>query len=100
MKMLYMERRNCLVQALHAELGRTLQVVGSEAGMHLVALLPRGVDDSAIASKAAEVGISAMPLSSCYLHRGKRKGLVLGYGATNENQIKQAIRALKTIIES
>ena len=100
MKMLYMERRNCLVQALNAELGRTLQVVGSEAGMHLAALLPRGVDDSVIASRAAERGISAMPLSSCYLHRAKRKGLILGYGATNEHQIKQAIRALKTIMES
>ena len=52
-----------------------LQVTGSEAGMHLVALLPRGVDDSVIARKAAERGISAMPLSSCYLHRAKRKGL-------------------------
>ena len=98
MKMLYMERRNCLVQALNAELSGTLQVVGSEAGMHLVALLPRGVDDSVIASKAAERGISAMPLSSCYLHRGKRKGLILGYGATNEHEVKQAIHALKTIM--
>jgi GntR family transcriptional regulator/MocR family aminotransferase len=99
MKMLYMERRDCLVHALNAELGRTLRVVGSEAGMHLAALLPRGVDDSAIASKAAERGISAMPLSSCFLHRARRKGFILGYGATNEHQIRQAIRALKTIVE-
>jgi GntR family transcriptional regulator/MocR family aminotransferase len=100
MKMLYMERRNCLVQALNAELGKTLQIVGSEAGMHLVALLPRGIDDSVIARKAAERGISAMPLSSCYLHRAKRKGLILGYGAINELRIKQATRTLKTIIET
>jgi GntR family transcriptional regulator/MocR family aminotransferase len=100
MKMLYTERRNWLVQVLNAELGRTLQVVGSEAGMHLAALLPRGVDDSVIASRAAERGISAMPLSSCYLHHAKRKGLILGYGATNEHQTKQAIRVLKTIMES
>jgi hypothetical protein len=86
MKMLYMERRNCLVQALNADLGRRLQVVGSEAGMHLVALLPGDVDDSPIASKAAERGISAMPLSSCYLYRAKRRGLILGYGGTNEPQ--------------
>lgn len=100
MKMLYMERRNWLVHALNAELGTMLQVAGSEAGMHLVALLPRGVDDSVIARKAAERGISAMPLSSCYLHRTKGKGLILGYGATNKHEIKQAIRALKTIMES
>jgi len=67
--------------------------------MHLVALLPRGVDDSRIASKAAQLGISAMPLSSCYLHRAKRRGLILGYGGTNEPEIKQAMCALKTIME-
>jgi GntR family transcriptional regulator / MocR family aminotransferase len=99
MKMLYMERRNCLTQTLHAELGRTLQIIGSEAGMHLTALLPRGVDDSAIASQAAEQGISAMPLSSCYLHRARKSGLILGYGATSERQIKQAIRTLARVME-
>jgi len=99
MKMLYMVRRNCLVQVLNAEWSRPLQVVGSEAGMHLVALVPRGVDDSLIASKAAERGISAMPLSNCYLHRAKRRGLILGCGRTNEHRIKQAVRALKTIME-
>lgn len=99
MKMLYMDRRNCLVQALNAEMGGTLQVVGSEAGMHLVALLPRGVNDAAISRKAAERGISAMPLSSCYLRLAKRKGLILGFGATNAQQIKQAVSVLKTIVE-
>jgi GntR family transcriptional regulator/MocR family aminotransferase len=100
MKMLYTERRSCLVQALNAELRGVLEVIGSEAGMHLAALLPRGVDDSAIASAAAERGVSAMPLSSCYLHRARRKGLILGYGTINEYQIKQAIGTLKTIVKS
>lgn len=98
MKVLYMERRNSLVQALQTELERMLQVTGSEAGMHLAALLPRGVDDFVIARQAAERGISAMPLSSCYLHRAKRKGLILGYGASNDHQIQQATHMLKTIM--
>ena len=34
-----------LVQAIHAQLGNMLEVIGAEAGMHLVALLPFGVDD-------------------------------------------------------
>lgn len=99
MKLLYMERRNCLVQNVNAELGGMLRIIGSEAGMHLVSLLPRGVDDVKIARHAATRGISAMPLSSCYLQRAPRKGLVLGYGATNERQIKQGVQVLKTILE-
>jgi GntR family transcriptional regulator/MocR family aminotransferase len=99
MRMLYMERRNMLVRTIDAQLGKKLEVVGAEAGMHLVTLLPRGVDDSAIARKAAERGISVMPLSSCYLGRPVRNGLVLGYGGTSPPQIGDAMHELKKLIQ-
>jgi GntR family transcriptional regulator / MocR family aminotransferase len=66
--------------------------------MHLVALLPRGIDDSALARRAAERGFSAMPLSSCYLKRPARNGLILGYGGTDQQQIEVAMRELKRVI--
>ena len=100
MKMLYTKRRNCLVEALNERLGRQLEVIGSEAGMHLTALVARGVDDFQIARRAAERGISVMPLSSCYLHRAKQRGLILGFGACNEHQIKRAVGALEAIMKS
>jgi GntR family transcriptional regulator/MocR family aminotransferase len=99
MRMLYMERRNMLVRTIDAQLGKKLEVVGAEAGMHLVTLLPRGVDDSAIARKAAERGISVMPLSSCYLGRPVRNGLVLGYGGASPPQIGDAMHELKKLIQ-
>src|SRR5579859_6912583 len=48
MRTLYMERRTALVEAIGEEMGGRLEVVGAEAGMHLVALLPPGVDDIAL----------------------------------------------------
>jgi GntR family transcriptional regulator/MocR family aminotransferase len=63
------------------------EVIGGEAGMHLVALLPPGTDDVAVSRKAAERGISAIPLSSCYLTPPTRGGLILGYGGANARQI-------------
>jgi GntR family transcriptional regulator/MocR family aminotransferase len=100
MRMLYMERRSMLVKAINDQMGKTLEVVGSEAGMHLVALLPRSVDDSVIARKAAKRGITVMPLSSCYLERPSRNGLVLGYGGTNALQINEAMHELKRLVQS
>ena len=100
MRMLYMERRSLLVNTLDAQMGKTLQVTGAEAGMHLVALLPSGLDDTAIAQRAAERGISTMPLSSCYLQRPAVNGLILGYGGTNGQQIKQAVHELKEIVRA
>jgi GntR family transcriptional regulator/MocR family aminotransferase len=95
MRMLYMERRNALVKAIQMQMEDTLEVIGAEAGMHLVALLPPRTDDVAVASKAVQRGISAMPLSSCYLKRPTRGGLILGYGGANAHQIHDGIRKLR-----
>jgi GntR family transcriptional regulator / MocR family aminotransferase len=96
MRMLYMERRKALVSTLHAQLGSTLEVVGADAGMHLVALLRAGVDDVAISRRAAREGIAALPLSTCYIGPSQRGGLLLGYGGTNLHQIRNGVRRLKT----
>jgi DNA-binding transcriptional MocR family regulator len=87
-----------LVEAIHKQLGDKFEVIGTEAGMHLVALLPPDVSDEAISRRAAEMGISAMPLSSCYAKPPVRGGLILGYGGTDERQIHDGIRRLKMTI--
>jgi GntR family transcriptional regulator / MocR family aminotransferase len=94
MRMLYMQRRTALVEAIHKRMGDEIEVIGAEAGMHLVALLPPGVSDVAISKKAAEMGISVMPLSSCYAKSPGRGGLILGYGGTDAWQIHDGIRKL------
>jgi GntR family transcriptional regulator/MocR family aminotransferase len=95
MRMLYMERRKALVSALSTQLGSALEVVGTDAGMHVVALLPPGVDDVAISRRAAREGIAALPLSTCYIGPSQRGGLVLGYGGANSHQIRDGVRRLK-----
>ncbi len=98
MRMLYLERRTALVEAIQNQMGDKLEVIGAEAGMHLVALLPPGVSDVALSKKAAEMGISVMPLSSCYLKPPARGGLILGYGGTDAQQIHEGMRKLKMLI--
>jgi GntR family transcriptional regulator/MocR family aminotransferase len=98
MRMLYMERRLALVQAIESQMGDMLQVVGAEAGMHLVALLPPGTDDAAVAMRAARKGISAVPLSTCYLKTPTRAGLILGFGGTTAHQIHEGVRTLRASV--
>ena len=100
MRMLYMERRQALVNAIRSQMGDSLEVVGAEAGMHLVALLPPGVSDLSVSKEAAKIGISAMPLSSCYLKAPKRGGLILGYGGVSPSQIHDGIRKLRTCVRT
>jgi GntR family transcriptional regulator/MocR family aminotransferase len=98
MRMLYIQRRTALVEAIHQRLNDKLTVIGAEAGMHLVALLPRGVSDVAVSVRAAAMGISAMPLSSCYAEPPRVGGLILGYGGTDGRQIHDGIRRLAMCI--
>jgi DNA-binding transcriptional MocR family regulator len=56
MRMLYMDRRRALVKAIHIQMGGMLEVIGAEAGMHLVALLPPGTDNVVVSRKAAQKG--------------------------------------------
>src|ERR1700728_1654616 len=55
MRMLYLERRTALVEGIQSQMSGKLEVIGAEAGMHLVALLPAGVSDVALSKEAAEV---------------------------------------------
>jgi GntR family transcriptional regulator / MocR family aminotransferase len=98
MRMLYMERRSALVEEIRKQMDGRLEVIGAEAGMHLVALLPKGASDVAVAKKAAKIGISAMPLSSCYLKSPARNGLILGYGGVDARQIRDGMSKLRTCI--
>ena len=98
MRAVYAERRRVLVSALERELGDTVRIVGDRAGMHLVLLLPAAARDHDIAVRAAQRGISVIPLSSCYRGRQARPGLVLGYGATRATEIGDAVQRLKAIL--
>ncbi|HEY0701977.1 MAG TPA: PLP-dependent aminotransferase family protein [Candidatus Acidoferrales bacterium] len=98
MRMLYAERRGALVTAIKKILPGIMEVVGAEAGMHLATLLPRGVNDVAVAKKAARLGVSAQPLSSCYAKMPQRGGLILGYGGTDAGQIEEGLRKLRLCI--
>lgn len=113
MRMLYMERRAALVEAIRSHMGDSLQVVGSEAGMHLVVLLPPGLDDVAVSRRAAQLGISAAPLSTCYAKPfsrgeassvsaagspGRHGGLILGYAGVSTREIRDGISKLKIVL--
>jgi GntR family transcriptional regulator / MocR family aminotransferase len=99
MRMIYIERRKVLIDALQNNLRDSVEIVGAEAGMHLVILLRAGVNDAAVAIEGARRGISVMPLSSCRLNPAGQCGLVLGYGGVDAQTIREGVRKLSLCIE-
>lgn len=69
MRALYAERQERLLHLL-VRAGAPLEAAPVDAGMHLVAYLPPGIDDATVAARALAAGVVATPLSALAVARG------------------------------
>jgi GntR family transcriptional regulator / MocR family aminotransferase len=97
-RQLYAERRNALAQALLNEFGSDLEILGAEAGMHLVITLPAGLSDQKISARAAQEGLWLWPLSSAYVGPNSRQGFVLGFGGTKAEEMANQVKRLANVM--
>ncbi len=98
MRQLYAQRRTALVDELQKEFGSALEVLGSEAGMHLAVILPKGFRDQEVAARAAREKLWLAPLSPAYVGERPRQGFILGFGNTMADEIPKAVRQLKSVL--
>ena len=95
MKSLYRERRD----ALHARLDRDIRV-DAFAGLAVIAHLPRGHDDVALAKRAPELGIAPAPLSIWNADPAEgQPGLVLCVTNLRPQILDKACDALAALID-
>jgi GntR family transcriptional regulator/MocR family aminotransferase len=94
MRTLYAERQAALLSAARREWDGLLDVAPADAGMHLVAWLPKGARDREASQYASAAGVSAPPLSAYYHAAHARPGLLLGYSAVNTRKIQEGARRL------
>ncbi|MFI5273765.1 MAG: PLP-dependent aminotransferase family protein [Ktedonobacterales bacterium] len=96
---LFRARRDALVAALRAELGDLVSIGPADAGIHLLAGLPDGTDDVALAEAAHLAGIAIAPLSPHY-RANAQPGLLLGFGAMPEERLTAGVAALAPLVRS
>jgi GntR family transcriptional regulator/MocR family aminotransferase len=97
-RQVYSEKRDVLVDAIGNELGSRVQVLGADAGMHLVAVLPGRLQDREISARAAQEKLWLWPLSPCYLTRNPRHGFILGFGSTAAREIPARVRQMRGVL--
>lgn len=98
MRKLYEKRQEILVSECKKYLKDLLEVEKADAGMHVVGWLPEGVDDRMISEKAMERKLKLAPVSSYSNKKLKRGGLILGYTAFDERQIKRGVKIIREIL--
>jgi GntR family transcriptional regulator/MocR family aminotransferase len=98
MRGIYEERQKFLVEEARMNLKGMLEVAPAEAGMHLIGWLPPGIDDRDVSRRAAEANLKIAPVSAYCLNQKLRGGLLLGYTAFNESQIKLGVKKLARVL--
>jgi GntR family transcriptional regulator / MocR family aminotransferase len=97
MRPLYRRRRDALLAALRKH-APELEPAGIAAGLHLVAYLPRGVDETAVVEAAARRGLAVYGLASYRISCEGRPGLIFGYATLGERELAEGIEILADAI--
>lgn len=100
MRTLYAARQDALLNAIQDELNDVIDIGSSNAGLHLVARLPEGIDDRAVSDHLAEHGIIALPLSFYSNRSLDQGGLLLGYGCVSEEEIYEGVQRMSDAFSS
>lgn len=98
MRTLYEERQMILLEEVRRNLKGLVEMKSDDAGMHLVGWLPDNFDDREAANKAAEADVRVSPISDHCINNYPRSGLVFGYAAFDEKQIKNAVAQLAEVL--
>ena len=98
MRAVYLRRRDAVIAAVREYASDVLTIENTDAGLHLLAFLDPGVDDRALARRAAQHGLFPGSLSSLYASTPSRSGLILGFGGSDESVLAEGVRALAGLI--
>ena len=100
MRRVYRGRRAALLEALDRELGPLATPGPSDAGLYLRLVLAEGLDEEAVARRAAELGVAVYPAGPYFARPVARPGLILGYAALDEAGIAEGIRRLRLAVDA
>ncbi|SFC74612.1 GntR family transcriptional regulator / MocR family aminotransferase [Polaromonas sp. OV174] len=97
-RMVYLKRRDIVIEVLRCHLGPSLRLSGAHAGFHFLLWLPEGVTESALRSQAVANGIQLHGLAD-YCHRARLEpGVLIGFTATEEAELERAATTLAQLI--
>ena len=95
----YDERRRFLLDQLATEFSAFGRFEDHQAGMQVVFHLAEGFDDRDLSARATALGINLQPLSAYAAHAEGHNGLVMGFCAYSEEEMKPALALLRSCFQ-
>jgi GntR family transcriptional regulator / MocR family aminotransferase len=93
-------RRRALIEALRRHFGDRVEIAGENTGVHLVVWLNdlRPSDLAPRIARAAQAGVGIYSVAPSYVALPRRAGLLFGYAAMSEAEIRAGIRRLAELL--
>ncbi len=76
-----------------------MHIEKASAGFHTVGFFHEPTDEEAFVAEAAKMGVTLSPISRYCLESVERNGVVIGYGAAEEGDLKRGMTVLKHLFE-
>ena len=99
MREVYASRLAVLREAVQRKLAGALRIPEVEAGVHTVGWLQPGLSAVVVAQAAAAKKVEVIPLSAFTLKSPVPEGLLLGFGAVDDREIRRGVDILAAAIE-
>ena len=100
MKANYVTKLDILVRQLNARTSEHLDVVRPNQGLHLIAYLKNGLQDTLVADELAKAGIVVRAISRLYAEKARaRSGLMLGFAGFTEARLATAVERMAVILD-
>ena len=98
MRVCYASRRLALVQALQHHFGEAIQVLGDQAGLHIMVRWETDLTDDEIVNRAASLNVGIYSARRQYLNPTHQGEFVFGYAELDETAIHNGIQRLVTAV--
>jgi GntR family transcriptional regulator/MocR family aminotransferase len=96
MRAIYRDRRDALLDGLARHLP-AMHPEGASAGLHVLAWLPAGVDESALVAEALDQGIALTGVGAAFAAPTQRGGIIFGYSSLDERRIDEGLSRLASL---
>ncbi|MBE9207654.1 PLP-dependent aminotransferase family protein [Nostoc sp. LEGE 06077] len=98
MRSLYDGRRQTLVQSLFQYFGEKIEILGENAGMHLMVKFNTQLSDDEIVQRAALAGVNIGAAYPQYLKDSPGSEFIFGYAELSNQKIQEGVRRLAEFI--
>jgi GntR family transcriptional regulator/MocR family aminotransferase len=95
----YKNKRLRLIQALEANFGESIQILGESAGLSLAVRFQTKLEDAVIITELANLGVGIAPTSKNYMAENYTKGeFFMGFGNIDEHLIEEGVKRMARVI--